>query len=123
VFTDGLAVTVVLHVFYGDATPLLDRLRRLPVGAVGVDLVETDATAIGSGWETGLLAGCLNGRNSVLEEFDATAELVVGVAERAAPTHLYLSSASELELLGPRSAAQKVRLLGAVTRRVREVLS
>jgi 5-methyltetrahydropteroyltriglutamate--homocysteine methyltransferase len=122
-FAEGLVATVVLHVFYGDAAPLLDRLRRLPVGAVGVDLVETDATAIGSGWETGLLAGCLNGRTTVLEDLDATTELVAAVAERAAPPHLYLSSASELELLGPRSAAEKVRLLGSVTRRVREVLS
>jgi methionine synthase II (cobalamin-independent) len=114
VLTDGLAALVVLHVFYGDAARLLDRLRRLPVGAVGVDLVETDASAVGSHWETGLLAGCLNGRATVLEDPDATAELVARVAEQAGPPRLFLSSASELELLPQPLAAAKVRLLGAL---------
>jgi 5-methyltetrahydropteroyltriglutamate--homocysteine methyltransferase len=120
--TEGLRATVVLHVFYGDAGPLLDRLRRLPVTAVGVDFVETDAHAIGPHWETGLVAGCVNGRATVLEDLDATAELVARVAERAAPSLLFLSSGSELELLPQPVAADKVRLLGAVTMRVRELL-
>jgi 5-methyltetrahydropteroyltriglutamate--homocysteine methyltransferase len=123
VLTDGLAAAVVLHVFYGDAAPYLDRLRRLPVAAVGVDLVETDADAVGPQWETGLLAGCLNGRAAVLEDMDATAELAVRVAERAAPPRLFLSSSSELELLPRALAADKVRLLGALAARVREALS
>jgi 5-methyltetrahydropteroyltriglutamate--homocysteine methyltransferase len=123
VLTEGLSATVVLHVFYGDAEPLLDRLRRLPVAAVGVDLVETDAGAVGTHWETGLLAGCVNGRSTVLEDVDATAEVVARVTERAGPPRLFLSSASELELLPQTLAAEKVRLLGAVTARAREVLS
>jgi 5-methyltetrahydropteroyltriglutamate--homocysteine methyltransferase len=122
VLTEGLRAAVVLHLFYGDAEPLLDRLRRLPVAAVGVDLVETDGNAVGAHWETGLLAGCLNGRATVLEDVDATAEVVVRVAERAAPPRLFLSSASELELLPQPVAAEKVRLMGAVTTRVREAL-
>jgi len=123
VLTEGLDATVVLHVFYGDAGPLLDRLRRLPVGAIGVDLVETDVDAVGAQWETGLLAGCLNGRVTVLEDLDATAELVLRVAEQAAPSRLFLSSATELELLPQSAAAAKVRLLGAITGRVREALA
>jgi 5-methyltetrahydropteroyltriglutamate--homocysteine methyltransferase len=122
VLTEGLAAMVVLHVFYGDAEPFLDRLRRLPVTAVGVDLVETNVDAIGRHWESGLLAGCLNGRATVLEDLDATAELVVRVAEQAAPPWLFLSSATELELLPQPWAAKKVRRLGALTERVREVL-
>src|SRR5439155_3530339 len=59
--------TLVLHVSFGDAGPHIDRLRRLPVDVVGVDLVETDPASLGSRWETGLLAGCLDGRSSLLE--------------------------------------------------------
>jgi 5-methyltetrahydropteroyltriglutamate--homocysteine methyltransferase len=123
VLTEGLAAMVVLHVFYGDAEPLVDRLRRLPVTAVGVDLVETDPDAVGRNWEIGLLAGCLNGRATVLEDLDATAELVARIADQAAPPRLFLSSASELELLPQPVAGEKVRLLGALTERVRDVLS
>ena len=122
VLTEALAATVVFHVFYGDAGPFLDRLRRLPVAAVGVDLVETDESAITPHWETGLLAGCLSGRTTVVEDLDATAELVTRVAERAGPPRLFLSSASELELLPQPVAAEKVRRLGALSARVRGVL-
>jgi len=51
----GLGVPVVVHTYFGDAEPRLDRLRQLPADAVGVDLTETNVAALGGGWTTGLL--------------------------------------------------------------------
>jgi 5-methyltetrahydropteroyltriglutamate--homocysteine methyltransferase len=115
---DGAAV--VLHAYYGDVAPHADRLRRLPVDAVGIDFVETGLEALPSPWGTGLVAGCLDGRSSVLERPEAVAAFVRRAAERLEPTLLYVSSASELELAGPEVAPRKLAVLGEVARRLRE---
>ena len=46
-----LRATLAFHVYFGDAGPHVDELRRLPVDAIGVDLVETDVNELGSGWD------------------------------------------------------------------------
>ena len=48
--TEG--ATLVLHTYFGDAGPYADRLRRLPVDAIGVDFVETDLEERGGVPET-----------------------------------------------------------------------
>jgi len=118
---EGLPARVVLHVYFGDAGPFADRLRRLPIDAVGVDLVETDVAALGTGWEIGLLAGCLNGRSSVVESLEGTVGLARRVAQAVAPPTLYLSSSCDLELLPQKVAEQKVLRLGEAARRVKEL--
>jgi len=115
-----VGATLVLHAYYGDVGPHADRLRRLPVDAVGIDFVETDLEALPSPWGTGLLAGCLNGRSSLLEDPASVAAFVRRAAERLEPTALYLSSGSELELAGPAVASGKVGVLGEVARRLRQ---
>ena len=82
--------------------------------------METDLEALPSPWGTGLLAGCLNGRSSLLEDPASVAAFVRRAAERLEPTALYLSSGSELELAGPAVASGKVGVLGEVARRLRQ---
>lgn len=118
-----LGCRVVVHTYYGDAGPVLDRLRELPVDAVGVDLTETDLESLRGSWQTGLLAGCLDGRSSGLEDVDATAALASRIVETARPPLLLLSSAGDLELVPRTVAEEKVRVLGAATRRLREELA
>jgi 5-methyltetrahydropteroyltriglutamate--homocysteine methyltransferase len=117
---EGLDAGIVLHLYFGDAAPFLDWLRRLPVHAVGIDLVETDHRSLGSGWEIGLLAGCVDGRSSMVEDVDRTAELVRTVADTAQPPVLYVSSSCDLELLPREVARQKVLSLGRAVQRVAE---
>jgi 5-methyltetrahydropteroyltriglutamate--homocysteine methyltransferase len=119
VIHDGLPATLVLHVYFGDAAPFADRLRRLPMDAVGVDLMETDVDALGADWEIGLLAGCLDGRTSMVESVDSAADLVRRVAAAVRPPRLYLSSNCELEFLPRDVAVRKVRRLGEVAAAVR----
>jgi len=120
--TDGLGIRVVVHTYYGDAGPLLARLRELPVDAIGVDLTETDLDSLRGPWPLGLLAGCLDGRSSRPEAEAATVALARRILEIAQPPTLYLSSGGDLELLPRAVAEQKVRVLGAATRRLREEL-
>jgi 5-methyltetrahydropteroyltriglutamate--homocysteine methyltransferase len=114
---------VVLHLYFGDAGPHVDRLRRLPVDAVGVDFVETDLDDLGTGWEVGLLAGVLDGRSSPIEALEGTATFAARVAETVQPPALYLSSNSELELLPRDVARAKVGRLGEISARLKEELA
>jgi 5-methyltetrahydropteroyltriglutamate--homocysteine methyltransferase len=119
---DGRAA-LVLHTYFGDGAPHVDRLRKLPVDAVGIDFVETDLDALGSNWEVGVLAGILDGRRSLVEDPADVAAFAQRVAERLQPAALYLSSNSELEMLPTTVADQKVRVLGEAAATLRGALA
>jgi 5-methyltetrahydropteroyltriglutamate--homocysteine methyltransferase len=112
--------TLVLHTYFGDVAPFADRLRGLPVDAIGVDAVETDLASLRGPWKTGLLIGCLDGRSSVIEAVDPSVRLMRNVAEALEPSALYLSSNCELEFLPSEVAARKVFRLGEIARAVKE---
>lgn len=112
-------VPVVFHVYYGDAAPYAQRLARLPVDAVGIDFTETNLDDLPARWPIGLAAGCLDGRRSVLEPVDQVVDFARRVADRLAPATLFLTSSSDLELLGPEVARRKVEVLGEAAGRLR----
>jgi 5-methyltetrahydropteroyltriglutamate--homocysteine methyltransferase len=117
---DGLGAPVVLHTYWGDGAAHADRLRDLPVDAVGFDFSETDVDALGTNWPTGVLVGCVSGRRSVLESVDGIVAFVRRVADTLQPPRLYVSSVSDLELLPRDLAAEKVRRMGAAAARLKE---
>jgi 5-methyltetrahydropteroyltriglutamate--homocysteine methyltransferase len=83
----GLEVPVVLHTSFGDAGAVMDRLRRLPVDALGVDLVETDLDALVGEWDIGLVVGCLNGRSSLVESVELSVKVAEAVCSGPVPRH------------------------------------
>ena len=119
--TGGAAL--VLHTYFGDAGPHIDRLRKLPVDAVGIDFVETDLDALGSNWEVGVLVGAIDGRRSLVENPTEVAAFAQRVAERLRPDTLYLSSNSELEMLPTEVAERKMRVLGEASARLKDALA
>jgi 5-methyltetrahydropteroyltriglutamate--homocysteine methyltransferase len=114
--------TLVLHTYFGDAGPHVERLRRMPVDAVGIDFVETDPEELGSGWDVGILAGVLDGRSSPMESAQGTAAFVRRVAEMVQPPSVFVSSSCDLEFLPRDLARQKVLRLGEVSALVKEQL-
>jgi methionine synthase II (cobalamin-independent) len=115
---DGLGVPVIVHTYFGDAGPWLDRLRALPADAVGVDLTETDIRPLSGRWATGLLAGCIDGRSSLVEDAASTAALARRIIGMAEPPWLILTSGCDLELLPKTVADRKTRVLGEAARRL-----
>jgi methionine synthase II (cobalamin-independent) len=113
---EGLGVPVVVHTYFGDAGPWLDRLRALPADAVGADLTETDVRALSGRWETGLLVGCIDGRSSPVEDAASVAALARLIIEMANPPWLILTSGCDLELLPRTVADRKTRALGQAAR-------
>ena len=121
--TEGLAATTVFHTYFGNGAPFAERLRELPVDAIGFDCIETDVDDLGSNWDRGILLGCIDGRRSLVEPVGSLTALVERVAERLQPGRLFLSSASDLELLPRELARRKVLLLGEAAACLRERLS
>ncbi|MGH3320805.1 MAG: hypothetical protein ACRDN9_11590 [Streptosporangiaceae bacterium] len=117
---DGIDARVVVHTYFGDAGPHLPRLRALPADAIGVDLVETDLADLAGTWEKGLVAGCVDGRTSLVESIDETVAVARDILEIAELPALLLSSTCDLELVPRQVGDQKVRLLGAAAARLRE---
>ena len=123
---DGISSSsssLVLHTYFGDVGPYVERLRRLPVDALGIDFVETDLDELGGTWDTGLLAGILDGRSSPIESTDGTVEFLRRVAEAISPPLLYLSSNCELEYLPRDIAREKVARVGEISERLKEKLA
>jgi 5-methyltetrahydropteroyltriglutamate--homocysteine methyltransferase len=118
-----LKATLAFHVYFGDAAPHIDQLLQLPVDAIGVDLIQTDIKALGSGWDKGLVAGVINGRSSILESPKNLVEVARHLAEAVRPRNLYLSSNCELGYLPTVVAEQKVQRLGEAARTVKELVS
>ena len=118
--TEG--ATLVLNTYFGDAGPYADRLRRLPVDAVGIDFVETDVDELGTKWEVGLLAGVLDGRRSPIEPVEPTVEFARRAVETLGAPSLFVSSNSELELLPRDIARRKVLRLGEIAAQLKNLL-
>ncbi|HLI74711.1 MAG TPA: hypothetical protein VKU86_12605 [Acidimicrobiales bacterium] len=117
---DGLGVPVALHTSFGDAGPVIDRLRHLPLDALGVDLVETDVGDLGHDWTVGLVAGAVDGRSSLVESVDATAKVVAAAAEHTGAAAVYLTSGTSFDLLPEPLAAAKLDVLGQAAARLRD---
>jgi methionine synthase II (cobalamin-independent) len=121
VLNRDLDATLAFHVYFGDAGPHIDQLLRLPVEAIGIDLIETDVNALGSRWDKGLVAGVINGRSSILESVDNTVEVARHLADRVRPRNLYLTSNCELGYLPTVVAEKKVQRLGESARKLKEL--
>jgi 5-methyltetrahydropteroyltriglutamate--homocysteine methyltransferase len=118
-----LKSTLAFHVYFGDAGLHIDHLLRLPVDAIGVDLIETDVDELGSDWDKGLVAGIIDGRSSILESVDNTVDVARHLADTVRPRNLYLSSNCELAFLPTGVAERKVRRLGEAASKVKELVS
>jgi 5-methyltetrahydropteroyltriglutamate--homocysteine methyltransferase len=118
-----LKATLAFHVYFGDAGPHIDQLLKLPVDAIGVDLIQTDIKALGSGWKKGLVAGVINGRSSILESPRNLVDVARHLADTVRPRNLYLTSNCELGYLPTVVAEQKVQRLGEAARKAKELVS
>ena len=115
--------TFVLHLYFGDAAPHLQRLAALPVDAVGVDLMETDVSAFSPDWEKGIVLGLVNGRRSTVESSESLVQAAQHLADTARPNSLFLSSNCELGYLPTTIAERKVQRLGEAAQKVRQLVS
>jgi 5-methyltetrahydropteroyltriglutamate--homocysteine methyltransferase len=111
--TDGLTVRTALHTFFGDAGPLLGELVRFPVHEIGVDLYAStlERTTTRATGKT-VLAGAVDGRNSLVEEVDTLVDQARRLRDTLRADDVALVPNCDLELLPWECAEAKTRRLG-----------
>jgi 5-methyltetrahydropteroyltriglutamate--homocysteine methyltransferase len=110
---DGLGARTALHTFFGDAAAVLDELVRFPVDEIGVDLyawAPDGARPIARGKT--VLAGALDGRNSLVEDVDLLVGQAVQLWRAVDADDVALVPNCDLEFLPWDVAVAKTRRLG-----------
>jgi methionine synthase II (cobalamin-independent) len=101
-------------VYFGDCTPLCEKLLELPVDIVGFDFVSSPKLGemIASGGSPKPLAlGILDGRSREMEKAADVARLVQRVFSRIQGGRAYLGPSCGLEYLSSEAALAKLSLL------------
>ncbi len=111
--TDGLRARTALHTFFGDAGPILGELVRFPVHEIGIDLYAStvDGTKARAAGKT-LLAGAVDGRNSLVEDVATLVEHARRLRDVLGADDVALVPNCDLELLPWECATAKTRCLG-----------
>jgi 5-methyltetrahydropteroyltriglutamate--homocysteine methyltransferase len=111
--TDGLRVRTALHTFFADAAPILNELVRFPVDEVGVDLyaASLNGTQVRAAGKT-VLAGAVDGRNSLVEDADALVVQALQLRDRVGAADVALVPNCDMEFLPWDVAVAKTRRLG-----------
>lgn len=113
---EGLdGATSIVWTYFADARPAFDLLHRLPVGAVGFDLAETDVQDLPKGPEhhKGIGLGVIDPRTTLAEDPAEVAAIVRKVQERWHPSTVWLGPGGPLDLLPWEPAKRKLHLLPA----------
>ncbi|MCI4351396.1 MAG: hypothetical protein L3K15_07785 [Thermoplasmata archaeon] len=111
--------TTIVWTYFGDAAPAFPLLAKLPVGVIGVDLAETDATSLSDGIDRRAIGlGCLDPRTTLVEEAYDVAAIVRKVQEKLHPSAIWLGPGGPLDLLPWEPAVRKLHVLPAAIQAV-----
>ncbi len=114
--TEALNCGVSLHTFFGDLSTLYPEALDWPIDALGADFY---ATTIGSlkqfKCSKPLIAGCVDGRNSLLEDPSMIAQFVKDLVDYLKPSEVILAPNCDLEFLPRPVAEEKMRRLRAAS--------
>ena len=103
--------------YFGDTTDLVTALAgNKAVDVLGIDFVFTPLAALPKKLPHAIIAGVVDGRNSLIEEKTVITRFVTHAKKHFGDTDIYLSNNSDLDLLPEPVAKEKVRLLGDVTK-------
>jgi 5-methyltetrahydropteroyltriglutamate--homocysteine methyltransferase len=107
--------TSIVWTYGADAVPAFPVLDRLPVGAVGIDLAETDVDKLPRAPErTGLGLGVVDPRTTLGEDPAEVAKVVRAAYDRRRPSVVWLAPGAPLDLLPWEPATRKLHVLPAV---------
>lgn len=117
--TRRLKIPVMLHLYFGDVTPILPQLLDLPVAGLGIDFTATPPTSV-TRWnaEKALACGCVDARSTRIEEAAALLTWIRAVDARLKPRKLYVTPSCDLEFVPYAFAKRKLRVLATVARRL-----
>lgn len=108
-------MVLALHSYFGDATTLVNTLAgNSAIDALGVDFVKTPLKSLPKKLPHDIIAGVVDGRNSLLEEKNVIKNFTEAAMKHFGDKTIYLSNNSDLDLLPEAVAKEKVKLLGTI---------
>ncbi|RKX92197.1 MAG: hypothetical protein DRP84_10405 [Spirochaetes bacterium] len=123
IITDDLNTKTCIHTYFGDASPVLSSLLDYPVDYIGIDFYSTTFEEIKNlSVSKGLLCGCIDARNSFLENPSNIFSFIKDIKEHMEPKDIIISPNCDLEFLPRNIAEKKVVILGNVLRMLEEKL-
>ena len=107
-------VQIGVHLPFGDAAPLLKALDAIDFDFMGVDFYETDLDQLRViNWkDKELVAGCINGRNSLIEQESVIADFIAKAMTELSPNALSVTNNVGMGFIPQSVAEQKLQLMG-----------
>jgi 5-methyltetrahydropteroyltriglutamate--homocysteine methyltransferase len=110
-----LDVKVAVHGYFGDGAELVQALEgNKAIDILGVDFIRTSLLSLPKGLKKDIVAGVVEGRNSLIEEKQSLIAFVKKLSRQFGDNMIYLSNNSDLDLLPESVAREKIKLLGEV---------
>lgn len=106
----------VVQTYFGDAGPVLHDLLKLPVKGIGIDLFETDLSAINEKTSKTFLLGVVDSRESSVEDSRWIADTARKFCDNANHYDVVLSSNSDLKFVPRAIANQKLEALSRASK-------
>jgi 5-methyltetrahydropteroyltriglutamate--homocysteine methyltransferase len=101
----------VVQTYFGDAAPLLPELLDLPIYGIGIDLFETEISALGEQTSKTLVLGVVDSRESFVEKPSWIAEAARKFSKHVDARNLVFASNSDLKFVPQQIATQKLETL------------
>jgi len=117
IVTSGLKAKTILFLYFGSISNLVPELFELPVDIVGIDLVskpENLSLLFEADINKELILGCLDARNTRMEEERKILKLIEKVSRKIPPEKIYISPSCGLEFLPHENALKKLNLLSSI---------
>jgi 5-methyltetrahydropteroyltriglutamate--homocysteine methyltransferase len=124
VAAEGTLIKTCLQTFFGDFSQILPEALEFPVDHFGIDLYEIDFERLKEySFEKGVALGLVDSRSSLVENQDelvAVAKEIIDSVYHSKMKEIFLCPNCDLEFLPWERAEEKLKVLGAVTKRLRE---
>lgn len=117
--TTGLKAKSILFLYFGSIKNLTPELFDLPVDVIGVDVVskpENLDMILKADFKKELILGCLDARNTKMEDEKEILRLIDKVSEKIPSEKLYVSPSCGLEFLPHENALKKLKLLSSIAK-------
>src|SRR5437899_4283840 len=101
----------VVQTYFGDLAPVLPKLLDLPIYDIGIDLFETDISALREQAPKALVLGVVDSRESYVEDARWIADTARKFCEQVDVQDLVFASNSDLKFLPQEIANQKLEAL------------
>jgi len=121
---EGIPIKTCLQTFFGDFSQILPEALDFPVDHLGIDIYETNLEKLKEyNFGKGVALGLVDSRSSLIENRDELVEFakkIIDSTYRSKIIEVFICPNCDLEFLPWNIAEEKMKIIGIVTKRLRE---